>query len=160
MSNTKAVLAKKSSGVKNLQDLGGEKVAYLKGTDSEKWLLSNASSLAITPIECDSVRNCTALVRNGEVKGYVHSGIILASTPLIDDEMEIAVKNVGPMNFICAGVKRGNTELGRFVDDQILTLSDSGFFKRAYGATLDPFFKGTVDKKYLLLDDLYISFRQ
>ena len=38
---------------------------------------------------------------------------------------------------------------------KLIKLSKEGFFKEAYDNTFEPFYKGTVKRKYFLLDDLY-----
>lgn len=54
-------------------------------------------------------------------------------------------------------MQKGNTELLDFINDQLILLNKNGFFRKAYENTFVPFYKGTVDKKYFLLEDLYSS---
>ena len=55
-------------------------------------------------------------------------------------------------------MQKGNTDLAEAVNQALISLSKEGFFKKAYNDTFEPFYKGTVDKKYFLLDDIYSFF--
>lgn len=75
--------------------------------------------------------------------------------PILDSSVSVNLKNLGNTVFLAVAVQKGNTELLNFINEQLIALNKSGFFKKAYEETFMPFYKGTVDKKYFLLDDLY-----
>ncbi|RKV98531.1 MAG: amino acid ABC transporter substrate-binding protein, partial [Campylobacter sp.] len=52
-------------------------------------------------------------------------------------------------------VQKGNQSLLDFINADLIKLSKEGFFKKAYEDTFEPFYRGTADKKYFLLDGIY-----
>nr|WP_314441922.1 hypothetical protein [uncultured Campylobacter sp.] len=52
-------------------------------------------------------------------------------------------------------MQKGNKELLDFINAELVKLSKEGFFKKAYQNTFEPFYRGTADKKYFLLDGIY-----
>lgn len=55
-------------------------------------------------------------------------------------------------------VQKGNAELLEVLNNAMIRLSKEEFFKKAFSDTLDPFYKGTAEEKYFLLDDIYNIF--
>ena len=78
--------------------------------------------------------------------------------PIVDSNVEVNIKNLGDNVFLGVAVQKGNAELLDTINKGLIALSKEGFFKKAYNNTFEPFYKGTVDKKYFLLDDIYSFF--
>lgn len=155
LSNTQGILTQKSSGIDNISQLRNEKLLVIKGTTSDEFLQKNAREHLITPVECPNVKECFKMLQNNEAKGYMHTSILIAYLPLLDSNIEFGIPNIGGIEFVCPAVSKGNKELLEAVNDIIIDLSKTNFFKNAYNQTFEPFYKGTVNRKFLLLDDLY-----
>ena len=56
------------------------------------------------------------------------------------------------------GFCKGNKDLLSFVNQSLIQLSKDNFFQKESIDSIDPFYKGTADKKYFLLDDIYSIF--
>ena len=91
----------------------------------------------------------------GDADGYINDNLIVLAYSVIDDTLEVPFKNLGPSDFIGIGVQKDNKELLDFVNAELIKLSKEGFFKKAYEQSFDPFYRGTADKKYFLLDGIY-----
>ncbi|WP_309472953.1 hypothetical protein [Campylobacter ureolyticus] len=44
------------------------------------------------------------------------------------------------------------------MNQSLIQLSKDNFFQKEFIDSIDPFYKGTADKKYFLLDDIYSIF--
>ena len=75
--------------------------------------------------------------------------------PILDNDVKVDLKNLGESVFLAVAVQKGNKDLVEAINKQLAMLNKSGFFKTAYNDPFEPFYKGTADKKYFLLDDLY-----
>ncbi|CZE45787.1 transporter substrate-binding domain-containing protein [Campylobacter geochelonis] len=155
LTNNTAVVSKKSSGIKRVADLYNVKVLVIPNTTTDEWIQKKGG---FNIVYCSNTKDCFDKLQSGEGDAYIHTNILLAYLPLIDSSLELSIKVVGELEFIGAAVAKGNDDLMQAVNNQILELSKNGFFKQAYNDTLNPFYKGTIDKKYLLLDDLYNFF--
>lgn len=154
LSNNDAAVSRKGSGIKAVKDLYNSKVLAIPNTTSAEWL----ESKGIKAIYCSDSKDCFEKLLNKEGDVYVHTNILIAYLPLVNPDLEMSIKIAGDINFIAAAAKKDNKELVSAVNNAILELSKEGFFKEAYESTLLPFYKGTLDKKYLLLDDVYNAF--
>jgi len=157
LSNVEAVVSQKSAAIRKVNDLSAVRVAVIPDTTSEEWLKEKAAGMDLTMIHCENTKNCLEKMQNGEAQAYVHTNILIATLPLVDQSLEMSMPNVGNYTFIAPAVAKGNKELLEAVNHAILDLSEDGFFQKAYDDDLEPFYKGTLDRKYLLLDDLYNS---
>lgn len=157
LSNNLAVISHKSKNIKTVKDLYNVKLLVIKGTTSIEWLEEKGIS-NFDLVYCSNSKDCFEKLTNGEGDAYLHTNILVAYIPLLDPDFEMSIKIVGNIDFIAAAAKKDNKDLIKFVNKSILELSKEGFFKQAYESTLLPFYKGTLDKKFLLLDDIYNAF--
>ena len=154
-----AIVAKKSEKIKRLSDFRYKRLLFVPGTAAEEYINSNPNEFSdIQTIECEDMQECFMKLKSGAADGYFHSSLSVAIVPIIDPQYKIAVNTVGSPNFIAVGLSKGNTKLLRAVDKAILSLSKEGFFKKAYDQTFNIYYKGTLDRKYFLLDDIYNVF--
>ncbi|PSM51386.1 amino acid ABC transporter, periplasmic cysteine-binding protein [Campylobacter blaseri] len=151
----KALVTEKSRNIKAISQLTGGKILAIKGTGSRKYIEKNFNG---SIVDCENLLDCFEKLKNNEADGYFHSIFALASIPIIDNKYEISVKNAGQTSFVSVGVDKGNESLKAAINRAILELSKEGFFKTAYDQTLGVYYKGTLDKKLFLLDDIYNFF--
>lgn len=149
---TLGTTSKKSLDIKKQGDLNGKKVLTIGASNSDIWVKNNPN---ITQIPCKNNKDCFEKLQNGEADAYMHNIVSIATVPLLDDEFEISIPRIGEILFDCVVTQKGNADLLKIVNQKILDLANESFFKEAYNNTFEPFYKGLVDKKYFLLDDLY-----
>lgn len=152
-----ALVANKTDQIKKLSQVSGKKVLAVPGTGSRSYVEKNVNAQIV---DCENMMACFTKLQNNEAIGYFHSIFAVAAIPIMDNKFEIAIKAVGPADFIAVGVNKGNAELRKAIDNAIIQLSKEGFFKEAYEKTLNAYYKGTLDKKLFLLDDLYNFFSE
>ena len=99
--------------------------------------------------------DCFQQLSNGSGDAYMHNILNVAVIPLLDNDYKISVKAVGPILFDCVATQKGNDALLNLVNEKILSLSKEGFFNSAYQNTFANFYKGTVEDKFFLLEDVY-----
>lgn len=158
-SGNMAIVTPKKLGVKKLSDMNFKKIGYLVGTTSQEYIEDNPKDFAnIETVACENSYQCFQLLKNGEIDGYFHTIFALGVFPILDDDYTISIPAIGKPDFISAAVAKDNKKLLKQVDRAILELSKDGFFKRAYDETFNTYYKGTLDRKYFLLDDIYNIF--
>ncbi|CZE47990.1 transporter substrate-binding domain-containing protein [Campylobacter geochelonis] len=149
-----AILTRKADKITQLSDLADKTIIVEKNSIAEKYFDSKGYKL----VTCNSAMNCYNLLKEGKGDGFVNDNLIVLAYPVIDSSVEIGVKNIGSTDLLGIGVQKGNQELLKIVNSELIKLSKGGFFAKAFNDTLDPFYKGTAEKKYFLLDDLYRMF--
>ena len=138
------VLTRKADNIKNFNDLIGKKILAKKGTTADEFFKSKN----IETINCENTTECVEMLKNGTGDGWAADNLTVLAMPLIMDGLE----------FLAIGVQKGNSDFLKFLNQEMIKLSTQDFFKSAYDNTLQPFYKGTADKKYFLLDDIYSVF--
>lgn len=153
-----AVLA--DSTLKNALEFENKRLLVVPGTTSSEFIDKNKDKFTNTTIvPCENFMNCYDKLKTGEADGYFHSAFSLAIVPIIDPGFKMVIDSSNESSsFIAVGVQKGNKDLLNLINSSIIELSKSSFFKDAYDNTFNIFYKGTLDKKYFLLDDFYKSF--
>ncbi len=146
-----SIMTKKEDKISSFGQLAGKNVLVTKGSAA----LSKLKKSNVNLVECDNVSHCYKMLKNNKGVAFCTDNTLLMAYTVIDPDFELGVKQYGRSDFIAVGVQKGNKELLQFVNAQIIKLSKEGFFKKAFEEQLNPFYKGTADKKYFLLDDLY-----
>lgn len=153
------ILAKTGSNLKLFSNFAGKRLLVIPNTTSEEYVKNNPDKFnGITIVNCDGFNDCYYKLQNDEADGYFHTVFAIANIPIINSEFEITNKAIGSGDFLAVGIKKGNSELLQVVNNTIFQLSKEGFFKQAYDLTFNTHYKGTLEKKYFLLDDIYNFF--
>lgn len=146
-----ALTSKKSSNIKTQGDIKGKKIATIKNTNSDIYLKQNGFEI----VYCKDNKECYEKVKNDEAVGFMHNIVSTATIPVIDQEFENSIKFSQLAYMDCVVTQKGNSSLIEKINKGIMELSKEGFFKKKYEETFVPFYRGMLDKKYFILDDLY-----
>ncbi|MDA3057669.1 transporter substrate-binding domain-containing protein [Campylobacter sp. JMF_01 NE2] len=152
LSTMDAVVTKKDLGVQRLSDLRGRRVLVVPGTSAEVALNKEPQ---IQQVPCSTSKECLDKLRAGEADGYARKITAIATIPFVDDRFELAIKRIGAIAFNCVGTQKGNRDLMEIVDSKILSLSQEGFFADMYEQTFELFYRGELEEKMFVLDDIY-----
>ena len=146
------VLTRKADAIKDISRLRDMRLITEEGTTVDDYLkkekFSNVSY-------CKSTSECYAMIRDGKADGYINLNITVLAYAVVDDTLEVPFKNLGAAEFLGVGVQKGNQSLLDFINADLIKLSKEGFFKNSFDNFIEPYYKGTAEKKYFLLDDLY-----
>lgn len=146
------VLSNKNDNIKNIKD--ANKILLKKGSTAHEYF-SKIPNLQIA--ECLSESECYKILKSNPGYAWGHDNIILLGYPILDSDVELGVKTIGPTDFIGAAVAKNNKELLNFVNEEFVKLSKNGYFKEMFENNINPFYKGTANPKYFLLDSVYSS---
>ena len=148
------VLSKKGDNISKLSDLQHKKVLVEEGALGQGFFKSKG----FETVSCPYSNECYNMLKKGDGDAYANDNVIVLAYPVIDRTTEVNIKTLGQSDFFGIGVQKGNKELLEFVNNTLVKLSKEGFFRKAFKETIDPFYKGTADQKYFLLEDIYRVF--
>ena len=155
LSSYLSVLTRTDDKIEHLRQLNGKKLLYIKGTTTEDFIKLGRVKQAEW-IECSGKLDCFDKLRNKTADGYVHINILIANLPLIDNTTELGIDKIpDQMGYACVGIQKNNNDLKDAVNAALYQLSQENFFVKQYKDYLNPFYRGTIAKSHLLLDDLY-----
>lgn len=148
------VLTKKDDHYENISQLRGKTILVETDTEAEKDL----RKAGFNTKGCNDMFHCYSELKAGKGDAFAGANLIVLAYPIIDKKLEVNITGIGTSSYYAIGVQKGNKALLDALNKELINLSKEGFFKKAFEETLDPFYKGTADKKYFLLDDIYRIF--
>lgn len=148
------VLTRKGDKIKTMSDLHGKPIIAESGTTSEAYFKKEGFEI----INCATAHECYKILKEGKGAGFAHDNLLVLAYAVVDSDTEVNIKNLGVSDFLGIAVSKGNKDLLEFLNGELIKLSKDGFMKKTYDEAIEPYYKGTAEKKYFLLDDLYSLF--
>ena len=148
------VLTRKGDKIKTMSDLHGKPIIAESGTTSEAYFKKEGFEI----INCATANECYKILKEGKGAGFAHDNLLVLAYAVVDSDTEVNIKNLGVSDFLGIAVSKGNKDLLEFLNGELIKLSKDGFMKKTYDEAIEPYYKGTAEKKYFLLDDLYSLF--
>ena len=148
------VLTRKGDKIKTMSDLHGKPIIAESGTTSEAYFKKEGFEI----INCATAHECYKILKEGKGAGFAHDNLLVLAYAVVDSDTEVNIKNLGVSDFLGIAVSKGNKDLLEFLNGELIKLSKDGFMKKTYDESIEPYYKGTAEKKYFLLDDLYSLF--
>lgn len=148
------LLTRVNDKIRDIKNLRDKTILLKKGTTTEKYF----SDLGYKIRYCTDAESCYKALKNHKGDAYAADNVVVMAFAVADKSVEANIITLGKTDYIGIAVKEGSKELLDFVNQQLISLSKEGFFKKIFDDFIDPFYKGTADKKYFLLDDIYSMF--
>lgn len=143
------VVSPKTSAITDVKDLDGKQLIVTKGTTAETYFTKEHPEVNLEKYESKS-QQFQALTDNrgaalADDNSYLYAWV--KENP----DFEVGIKEVGEVSTINPAVKKGNQELLDWVNEELATLSEEGFFEKAYEETLAPFFGADIEAKDIIV---------
>ena len=142
------VLTRKDSNIQKQEELRGKTIIVEDSAVAKSYFASRGYKT----VKCPNSNACYKMLKDGAGDAYANDNLIVLVYPIIDRTVEVNIKNLGKSNFLGVGVAKGNKELLDVVNNALVSLNKEGFFRDSFQNTIDPFYKGTIEEKYFLLD--------
>ncbi|NLK66199.1 MAG: transporter substrate-binding domain-containing protein [Campylobacteraceae bacterium] len=147
-------LTMKSDRITKLSDLSGEKIIGFKDTTTESFLKQRGFDM----VYCETAGDGYKMLKDGKGAAYADDNLIVLAFPVLDKEVEVSIQNLGDTDFLGVAIRKNSKELLDAINNSLIKLSREGFFRKNFDQNLNPYYKGTAEKKYFLLDDIYSIF--
>lgn len=129
--------------------LAGKELAVTKGTTAEAYFTKNHPDVKL--IKFDAKTQQFQAFKDRRVAALADDNSYLFAWTKSNPGFAVGIKEIGDPSFIAPAVKKGNDNLLAWVDGQITTLIDDGFFEQAYATDLKPFFSDDVTPADILI---------
>ncbi|MFI9008544.1 transporter substrate-binding domain-containing protein [Actinosynnema sp. NPDC053489] len=128
---SQALLVKKDSGVKALEDLKGKKIGVQLETTGEKYANDNAAKFGYTVVQFEDLPLMETAVRTGAVDAAINdNGVLYDYAKEFPDTQVTKEFDTGESYGI--GLKKGNSALKTKVDDVLKKAKDGGEYDKIY----------------------------
>jgi polar amino acid transport system substrate-binding protein len=128
---SQALLVKKGSGVKALEDLKGKKIGVQLETTGEKYANDNAAQFGYTVVQYEDLPLMETAVRTGAVDAAINDNGVLYDYVKEFPDTEVT-KEFDTGESYGIGLKKGNSALKAKVDDVLKKAKESGEYDKIY----------------------------
>jgi ABC-type amino acid transport substrate-binding protein len=126
---TGRILVPKDSDIAGVEDLAGNKVCTALGSTYEETLREEAPEADLKLV--DSYSECLELLQNGAIDAVSTDDVILTGMIIQDDSLEMVGEKLTTEPY-GVGIKEGDKQLQKFVNDTLAKVEEDGRWKEAY----------------------------
>ncbi|MHC5226337.1 transporter substrate-binding domain-containing protein [Ignatzschineria sp. LJL83] len=138
------------AAIENVEDLNGKTIIVNKGTTAETYFAQNYPEVKLQKYDHNS--EAFAALQDGRAVGLAHDNALLYAWAKNNPDFVVSIQKIGPDDVIAPAVKKGNTELLNWVNEQIIELQDQEFFHQAYDRSVKSFYGDNIDPDNIVID--------
>ncbi|MFZ7186860.1 cysteine ABC transporter substrate-binding protein [Avibacterium avium] len=143
------VVSKDGAVITDINQLEGKTLLVNKGTTADAYFSKHYPNIKLLKFE-QNTETFEAL-RDGRGDALAHDNTLLFAWVKENPGFTVGIKTLGDQDFIAPAVKKGDTELLTWLDQEIEKLGKEGVLKQAYDKTLLPVYGDTISEKEVLV---------
>ena len=144
------VVSSDENPIKSVDELKGKKLVVNKGTTAESYFTTNYPDIELVKFEQNT--ETFAALLDGRGDALAHDNTLLFAWAKENPGYTTYISELGNQDAIAPAVKKGNTELLNFINDEISKLTKEGFFREAFKETLAPAYGDTVKPESVIYE--------
>lgn len=144
------VVSAKKEPITDVTQLDGKKLIVNKGTTAEVYFTKNHPKVEL--LKYDHNTEGFAALKDGRAVGLAHDNTLLYAWTKENPNFEVVLNKVGEDDVIAPAVKKGNTQLLNWVNEEINKLQAEEFFHQAYDKSVKPFYGEGIDPNNIVID--------
>lgn len=129
--------------ITDVSELEGQKVIVNRGTTAELYFIENHPEIEL--VAFDQNTEAFNALKDGRGAALAHDNTLLFAWANENPGFSVGITSLGNEDVIAPAVKKGNTELLEWINEELETLAEEDFLYKAYDATLRPAFGETID---------------
>jgi polar amino acid transport system substrate-binding protein len=129
----------------------GKKLIVNKGTSQDRFFTDHHPEIEL--IKFDRISDGLTALLDGRADALSQDNNLVFAWEREHPNLVVGIQALGPDETINPAVKKGNTELLNWVNDEIDKLYKEKFFYKVYDATLKPVYGESIDPKVVLVDE-------
>lgn len=136
------VVSSEKSPISSVEELKGKTLIVPKGTTAETFFMKNYPEVEL--VKYDQINEAFEALKDGRGDTLAQDNALLFSWANNNPGFTVALPTLGELDYIAPAVKKGNTELLEWLNEEIESLYEEKFFTKAYEETLKPAFGETI----------------
>lgn len=144
------VVSPKSDLITNVDQLDGKELIVNKGTTSETYFAKEYPDITLE--KYDSKSQQFQALTDGRGAALADDNTYLYAWVKENPDFEVGIKEIGEVSTINPAVKKGNTSLLDWLNEDLEKLGKENFFHEAYDATLKDYFGEDVTADDVVLE--------
>jgi len=144
------LVSPKSAPIKSVNDFKEKKLIVPKGTTAETYFMKNHPDIKL--VKYDQITEAFEALKDGRGDAMAQDNALLFAWANENSDFTVALPSLGEQDYIAPAVKKGNTELLKWLNEELETLGEEQFFHKAYEETLKPAFGEEVSADEVVVE--------
>jgi len=144
------VVSPSENPITDVSQLEGEKLIVNKGTTAEIYFEENYPDIEL--LKYDQNTEAFSALTDGRGAALSHDNTLVFAWAKDNADFVVGIDSLGEQDAIAPAVKKGNTELLEWINDEIAKLGDEQFMHEAYDATLKNAFSDDIDPETVVIE--------
>lgn len=140
----------KDGAITSIDQLKGQTVLVNKGTTADAYLTKNYPDINL--LKFDQNTETFEALKDGRGVALAHDNTLLFAWARENEGYKVGVSSLGDQDTIAPAVKKGNTELLNWINDDLKKLGEDNFMKEAYDATLLPAYGDSIKAEDVIIE--------
>ncbi|MEH7115063.1 cysteine ABC transporter substrate-binding protein [Neobacillus niacini] len=139
-----------SAPIKSVDQLKGKKLIVPKGTTAETYFMKNHPDIEL--VKYDAITEAFEALKDGRGNALAQDNALLFGWANQNPDFSVALPSLGDVAYIAPAVKKGNTELLKWLNTELETLGKEQFFHKAYDETLKSAFGDDISADNVVVE--------
>jgi len=144
------VVSPKNAKITKVSQLKNQNLIVTKGTTAENYFTAKQTSVNL--LKFDSKTQQFNALKNKRGVALADDNSYLYAWVKNNPKYTVGIKGIGPKQYISPAVKKGNTSLLNWTNQEITKLTKAGFFKTDYQQQLAPYFGKEVKASDIIIN--------
>ena len=130
------VVSPASAEITDVSQLAGKTLIVTKGTTAEAYFEANHPEVKL--LKFDQYSDAYQALEDGRGDAFSTDNTEVIAWAIAHPGFSVGIKSLGETSYIAAAVKKGNTALLDWLNNQLVELGEENFFHKDYEQTLAP----------------------
>ena len=144
------VVSPNASVVKDIADLKGKKLIVIKGPTAETFFTETHPE--VEQLKFDEISEAFQALTDGRGAGLAQDNTFLFAWANQNPGYTVGLPSLGSLDTIAPAVRKGNTELLNWLNDELKKLGGENFIHKAYKEALEPIYGSSVNPEDLVIE--------
>ncbi|MDR1134592.1 MAG: transporter substrate-binding domain-containing protein [Clostridiales Family XIII bacterium] len=144
------VVSPESSPINDVSDLEGKQLIVIKGTTAETYFTDTYPDIEL--LKYDEISEAFQALTDGRGAGLAQDNTFLFAWANQNPGYTVGVGSLGNQDTIAPAVRKGNTELLEWLNEELRILGQERFIHKAYDEALAPVYGDVVDPEDLVVE--------
>jgi len=144
------VVSPENAPIKEVSQLKGKKLIVIKGTTAETYFSDKHPEIDL--VKFDEISEAVQAFKDGRGVGLAQDNTFLFAWAATNPGYVVGIPSLGNLDTIAPAVRKGNTELLNWLNDELKALGKEKFVRQAYDKALAPVYGHSVNPGDLVVE--------
>lgn len=145
------LVSPKSAPITEIAQLQSKDLLVNKGTTAEIYFAKNHAD--VNQLKLDHNTEAFNALKDGRGVALAHDNTLLYAWVKENPDFVVSINQIGDNDFIAPAVKKGNTALLNWLNEEITQLKTERFFHQAYETTIAPFYGEGINPDNIVIEE-------